>query len=165
MRRLPRGAGVLARGLAPRLLQAVARLARRRGLVLMVGGDGRAALAVRAGLHLPDREGVPGLLPFLATRRGGVRWAVLSVAVHGRRAVARARRAGADFAFASPAFPTASHPGAPALGVLRWSALARLAGRPSVALGGVAAGNAGRLPRCGAGARGLAAIGALARRG
>ncbi len=163
MRRLPRGAGVLARGLAPAMLRAVARLARGRGLVLMVGGDGRAALAARAGLHLPDRDGAPGLLAFLAARRRGAPWALLSLAVHGRRALGRARRLGGDFALVSPAFPTASHPGAPALGVLRWAALARRAGRPVVALGGVGPGNAGRLPRGARGARGLAAIGALAR--
>ena len=153
---------MLARGLAPAVLRAVARLARGRGLVLMVGGDGRAALAARAGLHLPDRDGVAGLLPFLAARRGGAAWALLSQAVHGRRALARARRLCADFGFVSPAFPTASHPGAPALGVQRWSALARRLGRPAMALGGVGPGSAGRLPRGGRGARGLAAIGALA---
>jgi len=49
--------------------------------------------------------------------------------------------------------------------VQRWSALSRRAGRPAVALGGVAAGNAGRLPRGRMGARGLAAIGSLARNG
>ena len=58
MAALPRGAGVVARGLAPGLLRPVARLARQRGLILLVAGDGRAALALGAGLHVPDRKSV-----------------------------------------------------------------------------------------------------------
>lgn len=154
---LPRGAGVLARGLAAPVLRRLAQIARRRGLVLLVGGDGRAALAARAGLHVPDRAPTRHALPFLCARRAGARWARLSLAVHGMRATARATRLRADCGFVSPAFPTASHPGAPGLGPLRWAALARGFGRPAIALGGVAAGTAGRLP---CSAAGLAAIGA-----
>lgn len=161
--RLPHRSGVLARSATVPVLKGLARLARRRALVLLVGGDGRAALRWRAGLHLPDREGCPGLLPFLRARRAGAPWAVLSLAVHGRPALARARRLGGDLGLVSPAFPTASHPGAPALGPLRWAALASRLGRPAVALGGVGPGTAGRLPKRGRGwAAGLAAIGALA---
>jgi thiamine-phosphate pyrophosphorylase len=158
-RRLPRGAGVLARGVRPAVLARLARLCRGRGLVLLVGGDGRAALRHRAGLHLPDRAPARGVLPFLAARRRGAGFALLSVAVHGRAGVARGRHVGADLGFVSPAFATASHPGAPALGPLRWAALAGRLGRPAVALGGVAGGTAGRLGRRPAG---LAAIAALA---
>jgi thiamine-phosphate pyrophosphorylase len=161
--RLPRGAGVLARGLDRAVLDALARLCRQRGLLLLVGGDGRAALRLGAGLHVPDRAPACGLLPFLRARHGGVRFAVLSVAVHGRAGAARGRRLRADLGLVSPAFPTASHPGAPALGPLRWAGLAARSGRPAVALGGVAAGNAARLPWAGRGrAAGLAAIGAWA---
>ncbi|WP_338665200.1 thiamine phosphate synthase [Pararoseomonas sp. SCSIO 73927] len=156
--RLPRGAAVLARDLAPGLLRPLAALARRRGLMLVVAGDGRAALALRAGLHLPDRRAVRGLLPFLAARRAGAA-GPLSVAAHGRAGIARARRLRADLVILSPVFPTASHPGAPALGPLRWAALARRAGRPVVALGGVNGKNSRRLPRP---AAGWAAIGGLA---
>lgn len=158
-RRLPRGAGVLARGASAEVLAGLGRIARSRRLRLLVGGDGRLALRLRAGLHLPDRAGCPGLLPFLAARRRGAAWARLSAAVHGRQAVARARRLRVDLGFASPAFPTASHPGAPALGPHRWARLAaRLGG--AVALGGISAATAGRLPR--RGATGLAAIAGLA---
>ncbi|MFM7421909.1 MAG: thiamine phosphate synthase, partial [Alphaproteobacteria bacterium] len=80
---LPRGAGVVARGLAPGLLRPVARLARQRGLLLLVAGDGRAALAVRAGLHLPDRRESLGLLPFLIARRVAPGRLILSMAAHG----------------------------------------------------------------------------------
>lgn len=159
---LPRGAGVLARGAAPGVLAGLARLCRARGLVLVVGGDGRAALAHRAGLHLPDRAAARGVLPFLLARRAGARggapWALLTAAVHGRAGVARARRLGVEAGFVSPAFPTASHPGAPALGALRWARLASTLGRPAVALGGLDGARAGRLGRRPAG---LAAIGAF----
>lgn len=162
--RLPRGAGVLARGLSTEVLDGLAGLCRRRGLVLVVGGDGRAALRHRAGLHLPDRVPARGTLPFLRSRRAGARWAWLTVAVHGRRGVARAQRSRAEAGFVSPAFPTASHPGAPALGPLRWARLAARLRRPALALGGIAGGTAGRLPRLGAGrTAGLAAIGGLLR--
>ncbi|WP_240791140.1 thiamine phosphate synthase [Roseomonas sp. AR75] len=160
--RLPRGAAVLARGAAPAVLARLALLCRRRGLLLLVGGEGRAALALRAGLHVPDRAGSRGLLPVLIARRAGMPWALLTVAVHGRAGIARARRLRADCALLSPAFPTASHPGAPALGPLRWAALAARLPCPAVALGGLSAATAGRLPRGGRGrAVGLAAIGAL----
>ncbi len=158
--RLPRGAGVVARGAAPGVLRALAALARRRGLALLVAGDGRAALALRAGLHLPERRGGAGLLPFLAARRAGAPFAALSLAAHGgARGAARARRLRPDLVFLSPLFPTASHPGAPALGPLRWLAAARRAGAPAAALGGVAAARLGRVPGR---AAGVAAIGGLA---
>lgn len=166
-RRLPPGAAVVARGLAPAVLDGLAALARQRRLALLVAGDGRAALRHRAGLHVPDRDGTPGVLPFLlscrrrrAPRSGGPP-RLLTAAAHGRRGLARARRLGADAVILSPVFPTASHPGAAALGPLRWAALARRAGRqrlPIVALGGLRAANARRLPPW---AAGLAAIGGL----
>ncbi len=167
--RLPRGAvaAVVARGLSPAALAALAASARRwrPRLVLLVAGDGRAALRHRAGLHVPDRRPVAGLLPFLLARRcrraagPGRRGPPLTAAAHGRRGIARARRLGADAAVLSPVFPTASHPGAAALGPLRWAALARRAGRPAVALGGVRGGNARRLPP--AWTAGFAAVGGL----
>jgi thiamine-phosphate pyrophosphorylase len=155
--RLPRGAAVLARGVAPGVLAGLARLCRARGLHLLVSGEGRAALAVGAGLHVPDRAPARGLWPVLLRRRSR-RGVALSCAAHGRAGVAKARRLGADWLLLSPAFPTESHPGAPALGPLRWAALARAAGRPCVALGGVSGATARRLPA--RRAAGLAAIGA-----
>jgi thiamine-phosphate pyrophosphorylase len=131
--------------------------------VLLVAGDGRAALAARAGLHLPDRRASLQLLPFLLMRRRAPRHArpLLSLAVHGRAGVARARRLGADVALVSPAFPTASHPGAPGLGPNRWAALARALPCPAVALGGMDGRTARRIPGCCC--AGWAAIGAWTR--
>jgi len=157
---LPRGAGVVARGLAPGLLRPVARLARQGGLRLIVAGDGRAALALRAGLHLPDRRESTGLLPFLIARRAVRCHLILSMAAHGgQRGAARARRLGVDCLFLSPLFPTQSHPGAPALGALRWVALARGLPAPCMALGGITPARLGAVPRC---AAGVAAVGGLA---
>jgi len=156
-RRLPRGAGVLARDLPELALAALARLCRARGLALLVGGDGRAALRHRAGLHVPDRRVVRGLLPFLATRRRGAAWATLSAAAHGRAGLARGRRLKADWLLLSPVFPTRSHPGATVLGPWRFAALAARAGRPVLALGGMTPALARRVPR----AMGFAAIGGL----
>ncbi|MCQ4162200.1 thiamine phosphate synthase [Roseomonas sp. GC11] len=162
---------MVARGVARGLVGAVAR--ERRGGArgsgpLLLGGDARGALRLRAGLHWPDREpgagtpgtGAPGpgVLAFLLARRRGAPWALLSCAAHGPAGLRRARRLGADVLFLSPAFPTPSHPGAPALGPWRWGALARRAGRPVVALGGIVPETAGRLP---APCCGLAAITAL----
>lgn len=149
--RLPRGAAVLLRGATPEVALRVARICRMRGLWLLVSGEGRLALRIGAGLHVPDRAPTHGLLPFLRNRRGT--W--LSAAVHGRVGVARARRLRVDAVLASPVFPTESHPRAPALGPLRWAALARAAagaaagaaGRPAVALGGMTARRFRRLPR------------------
>ncbi|HWL82954.1 MAG TPA: thiamine phosphate synthase [Roseomonas sp.] len=155
---LPRGSGVVARRVAPALRPALARLQRRRQGVLLIGGEARAALALHAGLHWPDRATSLDILPFLRARRSGAPWARLSVAAHGRDGLARAARLRADLVFLSPLFPTPSHPGAPALGPWRWGALARRSRRPVVALGGIVAATAGRVPPP---ACGLAAITAL----
>jgi thiamine-phosphate pyrophosphorylase len=75
----------------------------------------------------------------------------VTASAHGVAELVRARRAGATAVFLSPLFPTASHPGSPALGPLRWSAMA-VAARPMVhgpallALGGIEASVVRRLP-------------------
>ncbi|MEI6159561.1 MAG: thiamine phosphate synthase [Roseococcus sp.] len=140
---LPPGSAVLLRGATAEVAARVAWACRVRGLVLLISGQGRLALRLGAGLHLPDRAPTRDLLPFLLNRRGKL----VSAAVHGRVGLARARRMKADVVLVSPAFATASHPGAPGLGPLRWAALARAAGRPAVALGGMSARAMRRLPR------------------
>jgi len=161
---LPRGSAVLLRGATMEVARRVARICRARGLVLLVSGEGRLALRLGAGLHLPDRAAARNVLPFLLNRRlwnrGG---RLLSAAVHGRAGLARARRVAASVVLVSPAFPTLSHPGLRALGPLRWAALARAAGQPAVALGGMSASAMRRLP--GHWAAGWAAIGAFVRVG
>lgn len=158
---LPRGcAGVVlrhdndpARAALGRDLQ---RICRSRRLLLVVAGDVRLAAALKAGTHL--RGGVyPG--PVRPT-------GLITSSAHSVRDLRRAQRAGASLVFLSPAFPTASHAGAPGLGPARWAAIARRgregngAGSGIAALGGVDGRSVRRLPStlC----RAAGAIGALA---
>ncbi|HQT74163.1 MAG TPA: thiamine phosphate synthase [Acidiphilium sp.] len=131
---------------------AIARLCRARRIALVVAGAPHLAAALHAGLHL--RRGAR-TRPVCAHLTHG--W--ITASAHGRAELVRARRAGADLVFLSPAFPTASHPGAPALRPVRWAALARGAGLPVIALGGV---RGRRLRALGRSCAGAAAIGALA---
>lgn len=122
--------------------RALARLCRKRRLLLLVAADARLATTLGAdGVHLPE-----GLA------RGGHRRhrGLLSVAAHGLPALLRARRAGADWATLSPVFATDSHPGAPILGRGRFALLVRRAGLPVLALGGVTARSVRSLRRSGA---------------
>ncbi len=167
MARLPRGlAGVVFRhdGAPDRaaLGRRIAALCRERRLLLVVAGDSRLAARLGAGLHLR------------AGRRPDSRRAPLALtsSAHGKADLRRAARAGAAICFLSPAFPTASHPGAPALGPARWAALARQASRCAalarqaeaggpviMALGGINGRSVRRLPR--RACAGAGAIGAL----
>jgi thiamine-phosphate pyrophosphorylase len=70
----------------------------------------------------------------------------LSASAHNLRELKAAERSGAALVFLSPAFPTRSHPGARALGPVRFGLIARQARIPVIALGGVDARNAPRLP-------------------
>jgi thiamine-phosphate pyrophosphorylase len=117
----------------------LARLCRARRLVLVVAGDVRLAAALRAGIHL--RNGYrTGPVPV----RG-----LTTSSAHSVPDLLRARRARVGLVFLSPAFPTASHAGAPGLGPLRWAAIARRCAPSSTviaALGGVDGGTIRRLP-------------------
>ena len=156
--RLPKGlCGVVFRhdGAANRaaLGRALARICRARRLGLVVAGDARLAQALRAGIHLRGGRW-PGVV---AANLRPTR--LVTSSAHDYKELRRARLAGAAIVFLSPAFPTESHPGAPALGAARWAALARGGGCAAVyALGGVNGTTAKRLaPFC----RGARAIGAL----
>ncbi|HEX8062133.1 MAG TPA: thiamine phosphate synthase [Allosphingosinicella sp.] len=70
----------------------------------------------------------------------------LSASAHNLRELKAAERAGAKLVFLSPAFPTRSHPGARTLGPVRFGLIARQARVPVIALGGVDARKARRLP-------------------
>ncbi|WP_439817337.1 thiamine phosphate synthase [Zavarzinia sp. CC-PAN008] len=159
--RLPRGSAVLVRDYdAPQraaLARHLARAGRARGLIVLVAGDRRLARDVGAdGVHLPEFQ--------VGRRTGTGRWrsgTLLTAAAHSAAALARARVRGVDAVLLSPVFPTASHPGAPALGLHRFRALVRSAGLPVIALGGVEAATARAALR--AGAAGLAGIGVFGR--
>lgn len=154
---LPRGSAVILRhyGVADRaaLARALAALCRGRGLVFLVAGDPRLAVAVGAdGLHLPEAL-VRRERQWRLWRRPG--WLV-TAAAHSLAAVMRAVRAGVDAVLVSPVFPTGSHPEAAPLGSLRFAAIARRSPVAVYALGGVTAETARRL--AGSGACGFAAI-------
>lgn len=114
--------------------EAVARrlraVAAQRGLVLLVGQDAALARRVGAhGVHLPER---------LAHRAGPLKRAnpdwIVTAAAHSQRA---ARLDGADAVVISAAFASNSASAGAPLGPVRLAALARAAGRPAYALGGV----------------------------
>ncbi len=58
----------------------------------------------------------------------------------------RAERAKAGCVFLSPALPTRSHPGARALGPVRWGLMARRSTIPVLALGGMTGATVRRMP-------------------
>lgn len=140
--RLPRGAGVIVRHYAldrgdrDALVTRIRRIARRRGLILVVAADARQATRWRAdGIYQASRCGRPLLL--LAT-------------AHDRAELVAAARARADAVLLSPVFPTRSHPGARGLGPARFGLLARTARVPVIALGGMTSAKAKRLQPLGA---------------
>jgi thiamine-phosphate pyrophosphorylase len=155
-RGLPRGAGVIFRGFgrpdAERTASALAGVCRRRGLLLLIGADAALAHRVGAGgVHLPERDVQKA--PSIRSRHPG--W-VVTGATHSPHALRAARTAGLDAALLSTAFaslsPTATRP----LGPIRLAFLARGAGLPVIALGGVNGQTAGRLT--GTGISGFAAV-------
>ena len=160
VQRLPRGSAVVFRafGAADAVVEGrrLAHAARRRGVILLAGADPALALAIKAdGVHLPER-----LLHLAgALRRAHPRW-LITVAAHGEAAARRARLSGADAVVISPVFASRSPSAGRPLGTVRFAALARGAGTPAFALGGVNAANAARL--VGSGAVGIAAVEALA---
>lgn len=155
-RGLPKGAGVIYRAFgaagAESTARALAKVAKSRGLVLLIGADeGLAARVGAAGVHLPERA--VRSAPRLRARRPG--W-IITGAAHSARALSAGRRAGLDAAMLSAVFPSNSPSAGKALGPVRFAALARGAGLPVIALGGVRTQTAPRL--LATGAVGLAAV-------
>lgn len=145
--RLPSGAGIVFRAFgradAAQTAQTLMRISRRRGLVLLIGAD---ALPVSgAGAHMPER---------LAHRAGALKRArpgrIVTVAAHSLGALIAARRSGADAALLSAVFESRSPSAGRPLGPVRFAALARRAGLPVYALGGISSKTAPRLLRSGA---------------
>lgn len=129
LERLPKGAGVvfrhygLAAGERRRLFERVRKVARRRRLFVLAGGGLRG-------------DGVHG-------RRGG---GFRSASAHSLSELKTAERSGARLIFLSPAFATRSHPDGRPLGPIRFGLISRHARVPVIALGGVDARKARRLP-------------------
>ena len=138
---------------------ALARLARSRSLVLLIGADTELAAAVgAAGVHLPERM----LAQARRLRARRPDW-VLTWAAHSRAGIAHAGRSGLDAALVSPVFPSRSPSAGAPIGPARLADWVRLADLPVIALGGVDARTAPRL--LGTGVAGLAAVEAFASAG
>lgn len=150
IRNLPRGAGIVLRhhGWLPAerrsLCRRIAAVARRQGLIL-----------VASGMPGPDGVHIPA---FARGRRDRKRAGkgITTASAHDLPEVRSAVRAGADLVFLSPVFATGSHPGATALGPLRFGKIARHSPVPVVALGGMTPARQRRLAPLGA--AGYAAI-------
>lgn len=130
LKRLPRGSGLIFRHyhlppIARRArFEALRRLARARGHVVVLAGTAGQALTWRA-------DGAYGSAQMLAHGPALLRLAT----AHSLREIARARRA--DAVLLSPVFATRSHPGAQGLGAVRFRLLAAQARGPVIALGGM----------------------------
>lgn len=139
VRRLPFGSGVVFRHYelekADRhlLFDQLARICRRRGIVMLLAGSEKEARRWHAdGFH---------------QRSSGKSMLIHSMAVHNRRELALAKRLRADAVFISPLFATSSHPGERPLGRLAFNRLAKQAGKMKViALGGISRQSAENLP-------------------
>lgn len=156
---LPAGSGYIFRhyALAPeeriKLAKEAGRAARRRGIFFLVAGDLGLATHLRAdGMHLPEWQVKRGY-----AAKALERFALVTGAAHSAEALVRATRAGLDAALLSPVFPTQSHPGAKALGLLRFAALADEAALPVYAMGGINEETVRRV--CSTKAAGIAGIG------
>jgi thiamine-phosphate pyrophosphorylase len=153
--RLPRGSGLVYRHyhLAPaerrQRFEELARIARRRGHLVIVAGDILRSADGRYGPPSSRREpgsraakpGLDGTRSRLSPGRQGIFLAT----AHSLREIGLANRLRADAVLLSPAFPTRSHLGARTLGPLRFRLLAAHARMPVIALGGMTARAARRL--------------------
>jgi len=156
-RRLLRGSGLIYRAFgapdAPEVAVRLGRIARQRGLILLIGAD--AVRIKGAGVHLPER--MAHRARAIKAARPGV---IVTAAAHSLPAILRARRAGADAVLISPVFASNSPSAGRPLGPCRLAALIRAGGLPAYALGGVNTKNAAGL--LGTGAIGLAGVEAFA---
>lgn len=116
----------------------LAGVARKNRLVLLIAADPELARQVGAhGVHWPAR-----MLPL--RRRAGF-FSLETASAHDAHQLARAARAGVDAVILSSVFPSSSPSAGAPMGVLRYLAIAQRVPLPVYALGGVTAGNAGRI--------------------
>lgn len=107
------------------LIRSIVRVARaKRHLLLLAGRGASTGYDGRHGAAMPpaSTKPCPGFL---------------SLAVHDRAELARAKRWRADAILVSPVWPTRTHPGAPVLGTRGFAMLAASMPRQAVALGGM----------------------------
>ncbi|WP_285712179.1 thiamine phosphate synthase [Erythrobacter oryzae] len=135
---LPRGSGLIYRHYhmdGPERLarfRALRRAARARGHVVVLADSAQTAREWGA-------DGIYGAPRALWPRRAGL---LHLATAHDLAELGLAARLGADAALLSPVFDTRSHPGGGSLGGVRFRLLARQAGLPVIALGGMNAAKA-----------------------
>jgi 8-oxo-dGTP diphosphatase len=115
-------------------------LARRCSVICRRAG---ARLILNCGHHIPASVDYDGLHLSEAglrslSRRPAINRGRIGASCHDASALARAAELGLDYALLSPVRPTASHPGAPAMGWERFAEMVEMARLPVYALGGVA---------------------------
>lgn len=132
---LPRGSGLIYRHYH---LDGPERLARFRTLRRMAKARGHVVVLADSALTAREwgADGIYGSPRALYPRRAGL---LHLATAHGMGELGLAARLGADAALLSPVFPTATHPGGGTLGAVRFRLLARQAGLPVIALGGMTA--------------------------
>jgi thiamine-phosphate pyrophosphorylase len=106
------------------------------------------------GVHLPERG--PSVA---ATRRLAGDGFIIGRSVHSAEEAAKAQEEGADYVQVGAIFPSRSHPGQTPAGPGLLESVAARVTIPIVAVGGITAGNVGRVMQ--AGARGAAVISAI----
>ena len=153
---LPKGAGLIFRHYAhparTDLACRVVTACRKSSLKCLIAGDPEIARKSGAdGLHLPEYQLTWARYPAFRPQN----W-LITGAAHSAFSLHRAEALNLDAVLLSPVFPTASHPGGKALGLMNFMKLCRTSSIPVIALGGVQAHQARRLKL--AGAAGLAGI-------
>lgn len=140
LRRLPRGSGFVFRHYH---LEPAERIARFRTLRRIARAKGHTIMVADSALTAREWEadGIYGAPRTLWPRNRDLRIAT----AHSLKEIGLANLLGADAIMLSPAFPTRSHPGAKALGPLRFRLLAAHSKVPVIALGGVTQRHADRL--------------------
>lgn len=136
-RTLPRGGGVVFRPFGAAGAEAqgrrLAAIARKRGLILLVGADARLAAKIGAqGVHLPER------LACHAHRLKAAhpRW-IVTAAAHSAPAARRALGFGAEAVVVSAVFASRSASAGAPMGPLRLAILVRRVRGPIFGLGGI----------------------------
>jgi thiamine-phosphate pyrophosphorylase len=146
--RLPPGWGVIYRHFGAKdrfkVGAQLARVCRRRRLILLVSADPELARAIHAdGIHWPEAR-----LRRLRAKHPG--W-IETASAHSRAALVRTDLACVDAALLSSVFPSKSPSAPPAIGPRRFASRAASARLPVYALGGISPANSGRATRHAAG--------------
>ena len=131
--RLPRGSGLIYRHYH---LEGPERLERFRKLRRVAKARGHVVVLADSALTAREwgADGIYGAPRALWPRRAGL---LHLATAHSLSELGLAARLGADAALLSPVFTTRSHPGGGTLGAVRFRLLARQAGLPVIALGGM----------------------------